>query len=396
MREALSDSGLVVDHALRLKVGVGGPVEVEFAEGGVAVALGHGGFEGPACTGVPDDAGLRYPLGVEHVAVGHAQSSVDGQASVEELLGDGQVGGVLGDALAADCAHGAFVVCRAAGDGDLSRVGVEVEAHGRGCAFPEVQVLVGEHAEAVVKTVEVAGVFDEVVAVAVVDADGAVGAAVGVAQSERGFAADDVLAVDVGGGGVFYPGVDGVVAYEVHQGVVGLESPIVAEVVAELGVDAGLPEVEVFHCAVGASVAGGDEGGESAVAGGGAERRLPGIEGAVFGAEVEVEAVAVSVAGDHVEHASHRVGAVEHGGRSAQDLHSLDIFGAIEIGHVVGVDAGELRLPVDHHQHGIGGGASDSADLDAAGASVADSEAEDAALRDEQAGHLSGEGAEQL
>ena len=61
---------------------------------------------------------------------------------------------------------------------------------------------------------------------------------------------------------------------------------------------------------------------------------------------------------------------------------------------MVGVDAGELRLPVDHHEHGVGGGAADSTYLDAARAASADAEAEVAALGDEEAGHLSGDGSE--
>ena len=128
-------------------------------------------------------------------------------------------------------------------------------SYGRGGAFPEVDVLVGEHAEAVVEAVEVLGVVDEVVAVAVVDPGDAVGAVVGVAQRERGFATDDVLMVDVAGFGVFELRVDGVVADEVHYGVVRLELPAVAEVVAELQVAVRLPEVEVLDRAVGASVA---------------------------------------------------------------------------------------------------------------------------------------------
>ena len=102
-----------------------------------------------------------------------------------------------------------------------------------------------------------------------------------------------------------------------------------------------------------------------------------------------METLAVGVPGDYVDDPAHGVGAVEDRGRPAQHFDTLDIFGLVEVRHMVGIDSGELRLPVDHHEHGIGGGSADSTYLDAARASSADAEAEVAALGDEQAGHLS-------
>ena len=109
-----------------------------------------------------------------------------------------------------------------------------------------------------------------------------------------------------------------------------------------------------------------------------------------------MEALAVGVPGDYVDDPAHGVGAVEDGCRPSQYFYALDIFSLVEVRHMVGVDAGELRLPVDHHEHGVGGGAADSTYLDAARAASADAEAEVAALGDEETGHLSGDCGEQL
>ena len=64
---------------------------------------------------------------------------------------------------------------RAARHGDFARIGVEVEADGHVGELGGVEVLVGEDAEAVVYAVEMARVVDEVVTVAVIGADNAVG-----------------------------------------------------------------------------------------------------------------------------------------------------------------------------------------------------------------------------
>ena len=98
------------------------------------------------------------------------------------------------------------------------------------------------------------GVVHEMVAVAVIDSYVAVGLVVMVAHGERRFAADDVLVVDVRGVGVFQRGVDRVVADELHQRVVRPGFPCLAEVIAHLGVERILLEVEVVLRAIGAVV----------------------------------------------------------------------------------------------------------------------------------------------
>ncbi len=72
------------------------------------------------------------------------------------------------------------------------------------------------------------------------------------------------------------------------------------------------------------------------------------------------------------------------------------MFLVIEVGHMVGIYAGELRLTVYHHKCGAGLVAAYAAHLDMACSAVAYAEPEYAALCHEQAGDLSGDGGQQL
>ena len=112
--------------------------------------------------------------------------------------------------------------------------------------------------------------------------------------------------------------------------------------------------------------------------------------------ERSAHAIAPRFLGDDVDDTAHGVGAIEHRGGSPQHFHVVHVFSGVEIGYVVGIDTGELRLAVHHHQHGVGRFSSYTSHLDAPGTSVADAEAEDIALGNEEAGYLRGDGGKQL
>ena len=63
---------------------------------------------------------------------------------------------------------------------------------------------------------------------------------------------------------------------------------------------------------------------------------------------------------------------------------------------MVGVDTRKLRLSIDHHEHSIRRSAANATYFDCSCSTVAHSEAEDVALGDEESGHHSRKGREQL
>ena len=243
---------------------------------------------------------------------------------------------------------------------------------------------------------EMVGVVDIVVAVAVIDTDGSIGVAVGVGDPGRGGSAGYVLTEHGRRFRVAQPGINRVVAAEVHQCVVDSGLPIIAEVISDFTISAPLAEIHPFDVAVGAVVGNRGERREATEArgiGGGGE---PGVVGAVLRHEGGFDAIFAWSAGDDVDHTGHCVGAVEHRPRSAKNLHALHIILAVEVADGMGVYSGKLRLPVDHHEHSRCPVAADAAELDIARSAVAHSKAENAPLSHEETRHLPAEHAQQL
>ena len=105
MREAFGERHLIIPHLFRLEVGVGHAVEIELAEGGVAIAHCRRGLGCPAFGMVEHDSGLWHPLRAEAVAVGHADSGVDHEHFADETLGESEIGGVFVGDFAGDGLH---------------------------------------------------------------------------------------------------------------------------------------------------------------------------------------------------------------------------------------------------------------------------------------------------
>ena len=101
---------------------------------------------------------------------------------------------------------------------------------------------------------EMLGIIDKMVAVAIIYACVPVGRGIGVGHCGGGFSTDYVLVVDIGRFGVFEPWIYGVVAGVLHYGVVHAPLPMRTEIISRFSVGFPLAEVEVFFRAVGTVV----------------------------------------------------------------------------------------------------------------------------------------------
>lgn len=68
---------------------------------------------------------------------------------------------------------------------DFPGIAVEIKAYGSVSPFPRAEILVNNHAETVVEAVEMPGVVNEMVAVTVINPEGAVGFVVAVRDCQR-------------------------------------------------------------------------------------------------------------------------------------------------------------------------------------------------------------------
>ena len=91
--------------------------------------------------------------------------------------------------------------------------------------------------------------------------------------------------VDVGRLGIGESGVNGVVAAEVHEGVVGGQRPVAGQFIADFGISLPLLEVHAVDAAVRAVVSAVGQRGEAAVAGGDCSRGYGGVIAAVLRCE---------------------------------------------------------------------------------------------------------------
>ncbi len=103
-----------------------------------------------------------------------------------------------------------------------------------------------------------------------------------------------------------------------------------------------------------------------------------------------------SIARYHIDNTRHGIGAIQHRPRATEHLYTLNPFLVIEIGYMMGIDPGKLRLTVHHHEHSACPVATDSSHLDMPGAAVAHPETYDATLGDKQARDLSGNSGQHL
>ena len=175
---------------------------------------------------------------------------------------------------------------------------------------------------------------------------------------------------------------------------IGADVPLFGEVVAELGISAELFKGEVGAVPVGAIVGKRRDGGKAAdadaVGGFGFKR----VVGAIARADIGADAVLVHAAGDDVDHAAHGVGAVKHGGRTAEHFYALSQEGLGGVGDGMPEEPHVLGMPVDEH-HEPPGAAAKPAQGDAPGSPVGHAVSHDAARGNEQPGDLLGEDGEQ-
>ena len=196
------------------------------------------------------DASLWHPMCAEPVAHGHAYSCINRQHVGQQVLCKGDVGRVFRDAFAGHGLDTSLCVRSTARYGYLACVVVEVKAQcGRG-SLPCLQCLVEEDAEAVVHTMEMPWVVDEVIAVTIIGSEASVCFVVGVVECDTTFSTCYVWVIYVVRLRVAEAWIDRVIADEDHQGVVGTEVPVLIELVANFGIKVLLSEVEILLCAV--------------------------------------------------------------------------------------------------------------------------------------------------
>src|SRR5690606_23247983 len=94
--------------------------------------------------------------------------------------------------------------------------------------------------------------------------------------------------------------------------------------------------------------------------------------------------------GDDVDHPSHCVGTVEHGGGSSYHLHPLGHHRLITVGEWVSHEAHVLGVPVNQHQYACSGCTTDAAYAHASSRSVCYTITHHTSLGDKESRHLLG------
>ncbi len=116
--------------------------------------------------------------------------------------------------------------------------------------------------------------------------------------------------IDVGRLRVGQSGINGVVAGEVHQRIVGPYLPSSAYVIANLGINALLLEIEIVTDAIRPVISHGDERRETTEAYGVGQCCLPSVVRAVLRCQRRVHTLMPCIPGNNVHHTAHGVGTI--------------------------------------------------------------------------------------
>ncbi len=111
-------------------------------------------------------------------------------------------------------------------------------------------ILIQHHPKPVVKAVEMAWIIDIMVAVAVINPPRAVSLAITVRNRHRSLPPRYILVIYVGRFWIRQPRINRVIPQEVHQRIISIGAPAVAEIISHLGIPAPLAEIEMRHIAV--------------------------------------------------------------------------------------------------------------------------------------------------
>ena len=349
--QPLRERELVIHQLFGFQVGVLGREHIHLADGGEAETLAHHRLDLGVVRQDERHAALGHPFGAGVGVVVEADAGVEGQPA-RDVLAEIDIARHLVHRLVGGGLVGVAVEER------VPRLAAEVlvvHPDGQAVAPEERGALKPRHAQHLVARVEPVverllarrvAVVDAVAAPVVEEAQRAGGGAVVVAQGEGGHTARDARVVVENGFGDG-AGVGGVEVGDVH---VGIDAPRPPDLVTQLRIAAVLLEAHVGAVAVGAVVGAGDRAGETArlhpVGGFGLKR----VVGAVAGVEVGSDAVLPHLARDDVDDAAHRVGAVEHRGGAAHDLHPLGQHRLVGVGDRVPHQPHVLGVAVDQHE----------------------------------------------
>ena len=229
-----------------------------------------------------------------------------------------------------------------------------------------------------------ARVIHKMIAVIIIYTCGARSRSVRVRYGHSGLSPRYVLMVDIGRFRICESGIYGIVTPEIHKRIVKTALPSVGEIISYLGITVCLAETEIIDGAVCPVIRQRYEGRETAVSHGICNRGKPSVVGAVLRLEGGGHTVFLRIFSYDIYRSCHGIRSVKHGSGSAQHLDAVNIFLIIEIGDMMGIDSGELRLSVNHHKYSTGPVAAHTAEFYVTGSAVADSETENTALGDKQ------------
>ena len=132
---------------------------------------------------------------------------------------------------------------------------------------------------------------------------------------------------------------------------IGPHVPVSRNLVSEFGITAVLLEPHVGTVAVRPVIRTAHDTRKPSTADTVGHLRLEGIIGAVTRPDMRPDTVLLHLARHDIDNAPHRIGTVQHGGRSAQHLHALGQKGLAGIRHGVTEQPHVLRMTVYQHEH---------------------------------------------
>ena len=156
------------------------------------------------------------------------------------------------------------------------------------------------------------------------------------------------------------------------------------DLIAQVRETVGDVELGVRTVAIGTVVVEGDKAAEVADIVAVVHHVFLGIVRAIHDTGLRAASFLLMMAGDDVDHPSHRVRAIHQGARASDHFHAFDVGSHVGVGQGMSEDPRPLRLSVEEHEYFVS--LSHPADVDGSGRPVVHPEAGDPFLGDEQSG----------